>query len=133
MMPRIFALKTVAENRGSLTVIERGVPFPIRRVFYTHHVPVGTVRGKHAHKRSRIALVVVAGACEVSGYTSDGESWFFRLADPTTGLLLDPGDWHQMKFIEDGTVLLCLSSEDYDSQDYIHEPPKTSAEDKVTS
>jgi dTDP-4-dehydrorhamnose 3,5-epimerase-like enzyme len=122
-MPALIHLTTVVEERGYLTVVENGVPFAVKRVFYTYRVPAGTVRGGHGHKRTRTALVVAAGECEVSGYTESGDAWSFRLADPSECLVLEPGDWHQMRFLEPGTVLICLASEEYDPNDYVYEAP----------
>jgi hypothetical protein len=122
-MPSIIRLMTKTDERGSLTVAEKGVPFPVRRVFYTYGVPAGTVRGGHGHVRTRIALVSVAGECSVSGFTLQGEPWSFRLTEPSECLVLDPGDWHEMKFERPGTILLCLASEEYDPADYVRELP----------
>ena len=122
-MPSLITLKTISQERGCLTIIEKEVPFTVRRVFYTYKVPAGTVRGRHAHKRNRIAMVAVAGTCEITGFTAAGKSWRYRLSDPAQCLVLDPGDWHQMSFVEPATVLLCLASEEYDPDDYLYEPP----------
>ncbi len=123
MMPNLLVLKTLTDSRGCLTVVEKGVPFPIKRVFYTYRVPAGAVRGRHAHRRTRIALVAMAGSCEVSGCGLDGESWRFLLTNPTECLVLEPGDWHQMAFLEAGTILLCLASEEFDPEDYVYDHP----------
>lgn len=120
-MPSILSLKTIAEERGNLTIIEKSVPFPVKRIFYTYRVPVGTIRGKHAHRKSRIALVSLAGSCVVSGDSPGGSEWAYTLSDPATCLVLEPREWHQMKFLEPVTVLLCLASEEYDPDDYIYE------------
>ena len=99
------------------------MPFPVKRVFYTYNVPAGTVRGGHGHKRTRMALVAVAGTCVVSGYTVEGESWSHRLEDPGICLVVEPGEWHRMEFEANGTVLVCFASEEYDAEDYVYDPP----------
>jgi hypothetical protein len=40
---------------------------------------------------------------------------------PNIGLLVEPRDWHTMKF-DEGAVLLVLASEPYDRDDYIDTP-----------
>jgi hypothetical protein len=123
-MPSEIRLTTIAENRGTLTVVEKGVPFPVKRIFYTYNVPPGTVRGGHGHKRTRIALVAAAGVCVVSGFSLTGEAWTYRLDDPSRCLVLEPGDWHRMAFEKAGTVLICFASEEYDPDDYVYDQPK---------
>jgi hypothetical protein len=127
-MPKLVRLPTFAQDHGHLSVVERGIPFFVKRVFYIYEVPVGTIRGGHGHKRTKVALIAAAGVCEVSGYTISGEEWSFQLADPAECLVLDPGDWHQMRFDERGTVLICLASEEYDPTDYIYDIPKAVAQ-----
>ena len=122
-MPAMVRMKSFPEERGTLTVIENDIPFPIKRVFYTYGVPAGTVRGGHGHKKTSIGLVAAAGACTVSGATREGASWSFRLDNPEYCLVLEPGNWHQMFFDLSGTVLLCLASETYDPEDYFYERP----------
>jgi hypothetical protein len=122
-MPSLMHLMTITQDRGSLTVIEKDVPFQVKRIFYTYGVPVGTVRGGHMHKQSRIALVAVAGACVVSGFTALGEMWSHRLEEPALCLIVEPGEWHRMAFEMRGTVLVCFASEEYDPADYIYDPP----------
>ena len=122
-MPNLIRLTTVTQERGSLTVVEKGVPFPVKRIFYTYQVPPGTVRGRHGNKRSRLGLVAGAGACTVSGISAEGDAWTFRLEDPALCLVLEPGEWHQMVFETAGTVLICFASEEYDPDEYFYDPP----------
>lgn len=124
-MPSLMRLPTMQDERGLLSVMEKGTPFLIRRVFFTYGVPAGTTRGGHGHKRTWIALVAAAGMCEVSGVSASGRSWSFNLDDPSVCLVLEPGDWHKMHFPRQGTVLLCVASEEYDPADYIHDVPGT--------
>ena len=123
-MPALIHLQTIRDSRGSLTVMEKGIPFPIKRVFYTYGVPAGTVRGGHGHQVTRLALVAAAGACSVSGVTAGGGAWEFRLDDPSRCLVLEPADWHQMRFDSPGTILLCMASEDFSASEYFYERPE---------
>jgi hypothetical protein len=122
-MPSMIRLPTMQDERGLLSVMEKGTPFQIKRVFYTHGAPAGTVRGGHGHKKTWIALVAAAGTVEVSGLSASGSPWSFTLDDPSSCLVLEPGDWHKMFFPREGAVLLCVASEEYDPADYVHEAP----------
>ncbi|WP_310438748.1 FdtA/QdtA family cupin domain-containing protein [Sulfuricurvum sp.] len=119
-MANIIPIPIIADERGSLGVIEKLLPFEIKRVFYIYGVE--SKRGGHAHKKTQQALISLNGKCII--YVNNGKDrQFFDLTDPSKCLLLNPEDWHTMEF-EKNTVLLVLSSEYYDSTDYIHEEPK---------
>ncbi len=119
-MPSLIELQTVRQSRGTLTIIEKVLPFPVKRIFYIYDVPPGTSRGGHGHKKTRMALVALHGSCLVTGAW---EVWAYRLDSPSTCLILDPPDWHDMLFELPGSILLCLASEEFDADDYVDEPP----------
>lgn len=120
-MAYMMTLKTHADHRGNLTVMEREIPFEIKRVFFIHGVVHHSItRGGHCHNSTVHAAVCVKGSCEV--YTNDGEKeGYFLLDSPEKCLILDCQDWHTMsKFTEDA-VLLVLASDYYDPDEYIYE------------
>ncbi len=117
---RLLTFKTVADERGKLTVIDRALPFDVKRVFYIYDVVPGAARGGHRHKKAVVALVSVAGACRVT-VDNGREQETYSLDDPAKCLVLAPEDWHVMSDFATGTVLLALASEPYDPNDYIYE------------
>jgi hypothetical protein len=123
-MAELIRIPRHADRRGALSVIDGILPFPIRRVFFLHHVPPGKERAGHGHRRTRHALVCVAGSCEVrvDGGAAGVQSWF--LDDPSHLLVLEPSDWHLLRRFSPGAVLLCLASEPYDPSDVVQEPPR---------
>ncbi len=120
-MARLIKLKSNSDTRGNLTVIEKILPFEIKRIFYVYGVENPSIkRGGHRHKNTIQALVSVAGSCEVD--TDNGrEKKTYLLDSPETCLLLEAEDWHVMKAFTNDCVLLVLASEYYDPQDYISE------------
>ena len=50
-MAKIINLKTFSEKKGDLTVIEKILPFDIKRIYYIYNCD-GSVRGNHRHKKS---------------------------------------------------------------------------------
>lgn len=50
-MAHIIDLKTFTDNRGNLTVIEKVLPFDIKRIFYIYGVD-DSVRGGHRHHKT---------------------------------------------------------------------------------
>ena len=114
---KIIQLKTVSDERGSLSVIERCLNFDLKRVYYIYGA--SGQRGGHAHKKTKQAIVAVNGRCNVDVYI-DGGFTKVELNDPALCLLLDPEDFHYMDDFSNDCVLLVLASELYDKSDYIH-------------
>ena len=48
-MANLIDLKTFTDERGNLTVIEKTIPFDIKRIFYIYGVE-NSARGGHRHK-----------------------------------------------------------------------------------
>jgi dTDP-4-dehydrorhamnose 3,5-epimerase-like enzyme len=115
-------LPTFSDPRGSLTVLERALPFAPRRVYFVHGVPAGATRGGHRHLRNRQVLVCVAGSCEVLVRRKGETEAVVLLDSPSSGLLLEPEEWHLMRAFSPGAVLLVLASEPYDPADAVGGP-----------
>ena len=120
-MAYILNLNTFSDARGKLTVIEKVLPFEVKRVFYIHSVinPMSE-RGKHRHKRTQMAVVCVKGSCRIVNNAGLSETEYF-LNNPETCLILEPQDWHYMFAFSFDAVLLVLASEYFDVNDYIYD------------
>jgi len=119
-MAEIFTLDTFNSESGNLTVYNNTLPGDIKRVFYIHGAG-HAIRGGHRHHKAWNALICVVGQCRV--YVQDGQTEEdFTLANPDTCLVLEPKDWHVMDQFSDDAVLLVLSNEPYNREDYIDEP-----------
>lgn len=118
-MPKLIQLPTHSDERGDLTVIEKCLPFDVRRLYYIYNST--DERGGHRHKQTKQALVCISGAVDL--YIHDGESeQQVTLDSPDQCLIMNPEDWHTMKNRSASTVLLVLASHHYNQDDYIHEP-----------
>lgn len=116
---RQFELRWIRDSHGTLTVVEDTLPFAIRRIFWITNAD-GMTRGGHRHHVTRQALVAVAGLIDV--YLDDGrQQATVRLTEPNRCLIVEPDDWHTMRF-RGGAVLLVMASNLYDRGDYIDEP-----------
>ncbi len=115
----VLDLPTFTDPRGSLTVLEKALPFAVVRSYWIYGAD-GQVRGGHRHRHTRQALVAVHGAVTI--YMNDGvASDNVVLQRPGQCLLVEPKDWHTMTF-GPGAVLLVMSSHPYDRSEYIDEP-----------
>jgi hypothetical protein len=118
-MSKLFEINTILDKKGKISIIEKILPFEIKRIFYISDVDA-SIRGGHRHKKTIQALICLNGSCEI--YINNGIVKENILLDNSSkGLILDPEDFHTMYNFTPGSILLCLASELYDITDYIHE------------
>ncbi len=118
-MAHLLNLKTFIDKRGNLTVIEKVIPFDIKRIFYIYGVD-DSVRGGHRHVNTYQAAICIKGSCTI--FNNDNEKKEeFLLDSPSKCLLLEPKDWHQMHSFSNDAILMVLASEYFDQNDYIYE------------
>lgn len=119
---QIIPLEEHNPDAGDLVAIGDHIqlPFETKRIFYIYDIPVGTIRGEHAHKTCHELIVAASGAFTVK--LDDGEATKEVLLDqPDVGLHIPPGIWaSEMKF-SGGAICLVLASHDYDEGDYIRD------------
>lgn len=110
---RWIDLPSNQDERGVLTSIEGDgdAPFPIKRIFYMHHVIAD--RGGHAHMDTDQVVVAVAGSFDME--LSDGKSSVtFHLDDPTRGVYVPRMLFINISGMTEDTVCLVLASTHYD-------------------
>ncbi|HET7818208.1 MAG TPA: FdtA/QdtA family cupin domain-containing protein [Bacteroidia bacterium] len=118
-MAKLLSLKTFTDKRGNLTVIEKVIPFDIKRIFYIYGVD-SSVRGGHRHKKTVQAAICLKGSCAI--YNNDKiTEQTFQLDTPDKCLILEPKDWHTMQNFTPDAILMVLASEYFDQNDYIYE------------
>lgn len=119
-MASLINLRTFTDTRGNLTVIEKIIPFDIKRIFYIYGVDESK-RGGHRHKVTRQAAVCIKGSCII--YNNNGiNEEVFELDAPHKCLLIEPEDWHTMYNFTPDAILMVFASTFFDSDDYIFEP-----------
>jgi dTDP-4-dehydrorhamnose 3,5-epimerase-like enzyme len=116
----LLTLKTHSDKRGSLTVIEKVLPFKVERIFYIYNVD-DSIRGGHRHHNTVQAAICINGSCLINCNDGSKEA-VFLLDDPNKCLILNPEDWHTMSNFTQGAILLVLASHLFDEKDYIYEP-----------
>lgn len=119
---RLLRFPLIAEPRGSLSYgqYDEHLPFAPIRYFIVFDVPAGEVRGNHAHRRVSQVLVCVKGSCLVT--LDDGRNRDRVVLDnPMSGVYIPPLVWATQREFSSEAVLLVLSSEGYDSDEYIRD------------
>ncbi|MBE5852721.1 MAG: WxcM-like domain-containing protein [Lachnospiraceae bacterium] len=118
---RLLEFSQMGDERGHLVIVEgnKDIPFDIARVFYIYGSDADVVRGKHANKKSQFVLINVAGTSKVTVKDGKGNEKTFSLDRPHMGIYLPTMVWKDMFDFSKDSVLLCLSSEHYDPNEYI--------------
>lgn len=119
-MASLINLKTFTDARGNLTVIEKVVPFDIKRIFYIYGVDESE-RGGHRHVKTVQAAICIRGHCVIYNNNGKNESSFL-LDSPDKCLIIQPEDWHTMHSFSEDAILMVLASEFFDAVDYVHAP-----------
>src|SRR6187431_1918585 len=111
-MAYLINLKTFTDSRGNLTVIEKTIPFDIKRIFYIYGVD-NSIRGGHRHFKTIQAAICIKGSCLIEN--NDGiKTECFALDTPSKCLIIEPKDWHQMMSFTEDAILMVLASEYFD-------------------
>ena len=120
---RMIEFPQRGDNRGNMAVVEGGsdIPFEIKRLFYTYGTDPTAVRGQHANRNSEFVLINVAGTCKVKVLDGRGNEAVYSLGAPNAGLYLPRMIWKDMYEFSEDSVLLCISSEHYDANEYIRD------------
>lgn len=122
---RLTPVRSFVDDRGFLSqVLPEGFsdPFPIRRIYATGNFARGTVRGFHKHSRERKAFFAAAGSAKFvavddrESSPTRGATDTFVLSSRSPSVLEVPtGVYTGWMSLEDGTVVLGVSSEPFDA------------------
>jgi len=109
-------------DKDHLVVIEgdKNIPFSMKRVFYIYGADKDDVRGKHANRFSEFCLINVCGTSKVRAADQMGNEKVFVLDRPNVGLYIPTMIWKDMYDFSSDSVLLVLSSEHYNANEYIN-------------
>lgn len=119
---KLLQFKELGDARGNLVVVEGelDIPFSIKRIFYIYNSDSDVIRGEHANKESEFVLINVSGSSKVR--LNNGKDEAIVLLDkPGKGLYIPRMVWKDMYDFSKDSVLLCLASTHYDSQEYIRD------------
>jgi hypothetical protein len=119
-MAHIIDLTNYEDERGTLTVIDRILPFEIKRSYYitgVNHLP----RGGHRHMELVEAIICMHGSFCV-GIDDNVTKQEIVLNSPHQCLIIEAGEWHTFYNFTPGSILVSLASTHYNPKDYIYEP-----------
>jgi hypothetical protein len=108
------------QKESFLVVYESGksVPFQVHRLFIIK-TEEACNRGAHAHKACTQLFSVLQGSCTVT--CDDGKNQkSFELDSASMGLWVPPTLWASQAY-QPGTILMVLTDQPYDEEDYIRD------------
>lgn len=119
---KVIYFNEMGDERGNLVVIEgnQDIPFTINRVFYMYGSDPDIIRGQHANRKSSFVLINVSGTSKVR-ITDGSEELLVELNKPRMGVYIPPMYWKDMYDFSSDSVLLVLSDEHYDGNEYIRD------------
>ncbi len=116
----LIDIPTFTDERGSISVIDRELPFEVKRVFWLHHINDGQQRGAHALLEGSEIMCSLHGSFVVDLF--DGKDRVgITLDSPGKGLLICPGIWFTTHSYKDDGVTMVLASEEYCRDRYTYD------------
>lgn len=121
---RIIELPVIGnQKQGFLSFgeVEKHIPFNIKRIYYIYGIgDLDTVRGKHAHKELEQVIFCLNGS--FTFVLEDGiKKIKKKMSFPNIGLYIGPNVWHEMKDFSENAVILSVTSDYYNENDYIRD------------
>lgn len=115
----LIDIPTFTDDRGAISVMDKELPFEVKRVFWLHHIQEGKDRGAHALLEGMEIMVAIHGSFVVD--LDDGtEKTCVLLDDAAKGLIIRPGIWFRTHSYKDDGVSLILADEEYKRDSYTY-------------
>lgn len=116
----LIDVPTFTDERGTICVMDKELPFEVKRVFWLHHIAEKKDRGAHALLNSEEIMVAIHGS-----FVVDLDDTVIKtsilLDDPSKGLIIKPGIWFRTHSYKDDGVSLILASEKYSRDKYTYD------------
>lgn len=116
----IIDIPTFTDERGAISVLDKELPFQVRRVFWLHHIADGKDRGEHALLDSTEIIVAVHGSFVVDLDDTVNKTSVL-LDSPDKGLVIRPGIWFRTHSYKNNGVSLILAEEEYSRDKYTYD------------
>jgi len=111
-------LKTFHSPKGNLATAEfKDLPFFPKRFFIVSGVPVGEIRGEHAHRNEHQLLLCIQGKILITTENKKGVST--HELTPNTALVLEKLTWSAQTYVDEDSILVSFCSENFNENEYI--------------
>lgn len=116
----LIDVSTFTDDRGAISVMDKDLPFDVKRVFWLHHIKEGKDRGAHALLDSSEIMIAIHGSFIVDLDDTVNKASIL-LNDPSKGLMIKPGIWFRTHSYKEDGVSLILASEEYARDKYTYD------------
>lgn len=116
----LIDIPTFTDERGAISVMDKELPFEVKRVFWLHHIAEGKDRGAHALLDSEEIMVAVHGSFVVDLDDTVNKTRIL-LDNPNKGLMIRPGIWFRTHSYKNDGVSLIMASEEYARNKYTYD------------
>jgi len=113
-------IPTFTDERGAISVMDKELPFEVKRVFWLHHIKKGKDRGAHALLDSSEIMIAVHGSFVVDLDDTETKTSIV-LDNPSKGVMIRPGIWFRTHSYKEDGVSLILASEEYAREKYTYD------------
>jgi dTDP-4-dehydrorhamnose 3,5-epimerase-like enzyme len=113
-------IPTFTDERGAISVMDKELPFDVKRVFWLHHIKNGKARGAHALLDSEEIMIAIHGSFVVD-LDDTVTKTSILLDDPSKGLVIRPGIWFRTHSYKCDGISLILASEEYARDKYTYD------------
>ena len=121
-MEKLIQLQKITSEEAHIFVFEgEKFDFDVKRIYFTRDVPVGQIRGHHAHKTLQQVLLCPHGAIRVTLDDGLGSKESTVLDTPEKGLYVGPALWRTMEWVKPESILLVFASQKYNEADYLRD------------
>ena len=116
----LIEIPTFEDVRGAISVIDKELPFEVKRVFWLHHIREGQSRGGHALLEGTELMCSLHGSFVLELF--DGvDSVKITMDNPKVGIVIRPGIWFSTHDYRENGVSLILASEEYQRDKYTYD------------
>lgn len=116
----LIDIPSFTDDRGTISVIDKELPFEVRRVFWLHHINEGQSRGGHALLEGTEIMCSIHGSFVLELF--DGvDTIKIEMNNPKIGVLIRPGIWFSTYSYKDDGVSLVLADEEYNRNRYTYD------------
>lgn len=113
-------IPTFTDERGAISVMDKELPFEVKRVFWLHHIAEDKDRGAHALLDSSEIMIAVHGSFVVDLDDTVNKTSML-LDNPAKGLMIRPGVWFRTHSYKEDGVSLILAEEEYARNKYTYD------------
>ena len=113
-------IPTFTDERGAISVMDKELPFEVKRVFWLHHIKEGKDRGAHALLDSEEIMIAIHGSFVIDLDDTDTRTSVL-LDNPGKGLIIRPGIWFRTHSYKNDGDSLILASEEYARDKYTYD------------